>query len=456
MKARAPLSRLIGLGAILLLLATAVLLLDIPSSTGAARSVRMAGLVGLLTVSAVAYFGAVRLILRHTWPRGTVWIVLGVGVVLRALLLTAPPILSSDIYRYVWDGRVQAAGINPYRYIPADPALASLRDAVVYPQINRADYARTIYAPFAQMVFATVGRIRDSVIGMRLAMLGFEAVGITCLLQLLPLAGLPRERVLIYAWNPLALWSFANDGHVGAVAIGLLGLALLLRARHKDGWAGAALACAGLVEFFPLVVAPAFLRGGRFWRPALAGLALVVGCYALYSGAGWHVLGFLPTYVKEEGLTGGNGLWLLAGLATLTKLAPEATLIYAVVAVTAFLALAVAILRQAAPTNDAKALCRDTALLAAAATVATSPHYHWYFAWLALPAVVAPSRALLWLATMPLLLIDEPVPGDRFFWPSLVYVPAMLLLLADLRSRLVMKLRRHAGMGSSSCPLQLP
>ena len=456
MKARIPLSRLVGLGAILPVLATAALLLDIPASTGAARSARMAALVGLLMASAAAYFGAVRLILRHTWPPGTVWIVLGVAFSLRALLLTEPPILSSDIYRYAWDGRVQAAGINPYRYIPADPALASLRDAVIYPRINRADYARTIYPPFAQMVFAVVGWTRDSVMGMRLAMLGFEALGIACLLQLLPLAGLPRERVLIYAWNPLALWSFANDGHVGAVAIGMLGLALLLRARHKDGWAGVALAGAALVQFFPLVLAPAFLRGGRFWRPALAGLALLVGSYALYSGAGWHVLGFLPSYEKEEGLISGNGIWLLAGLAKLTRLPPDATLIYAAVAIAVFLALAVAILRQAVPTNDAKALCRDTALLAAAAMVAVSPHYHWYFAWLAVPAVVAPSRALIWLATMPLLLIDEPVPGDRFFWPSLVYGPAMLLLLADLRSRLVMKLRRHAGMGVAhvryNCP----
>ena len=190
---------------------------------------------------------------------------------------------------------MQAAGINPYRYIPADPALGSLRALVVYPQINRADYARTIYPPVAEIVFAAVGRVSDSVTAMRLAVLGFEAVGIICLLRIPPLAGLPGERILIYAWNPLALWSFANDGHVDALTVGLLGLALLLRARHKDGWAGAALAGAVLTKFFPLVLAPAFLRGGRFWRPALAGLA-VIGCgYLLYVGAGWHVLGFLPS-----------------------------------------------------------------------------------------------------------------------------------------------------------------
>jgi alpha-1,6-mannosyltransferase len=185
MKNRLLLCLLVGFGGALLALTVCGLLLDIPASTGGPRITRMNELAGLLVVSAVVYFGAVRLILRNAWPCGTVWIVLGVAVALRMLLLTVPPTLSSDIYRYVWDGRVQANGINPYRYIPADPALASLRDAVIYPQINRADYARTIYPPFAQMAFAAVGRIWDSVMGMRLAMLGFEALGIICLLRLL-------------------------------------------------------------------------------------------------------------------------------------------------------------------------------------------------------------------------------------------------------------------------------
>ena len=150
--------------------------------------------------------------------------------------------------------------------------------------------------------------------GMRLAMLGFEALGIVCLLRLLPLAGLPRERILIYAWNPLALWSFANDGHVDAIAIGLLGTRPAA-AGAAQGRLGRAQCSAGavLVKFFPLLVAPAFLRGGRFWRPALAGLALIVGCYALYSDAGWHVLGFLPSYGKEEGPGQRNGTLAAGG-----------------------------------------------------------------------------------------------------------------------------------------------
>ncbi|MGH1588545.1 hypothetical protein ACRBEV_09510 [Methylobacterium phyllosphaerae] len=75
-------------------------------------------------------------------------IIVGAALTMRLLALFAPPILSTDIFRYVWDGMVQGVGINPYRYVPADPALAFLRDAQVYPFINRADYAVTIYPPW--------------------------------------------------------------------------------------------------------------------------------------------------------------------------------------------------------------------------------------------------------------------------------------------------------------------
>ena len=82
-----------------------------------------------------------------------------VAVILRIVALATPPnFLSTDVYRYVWDGRVQGAGINPYLHVPSDPALASLRDEAIYPHINRLYTAPTIYPPFAQMVFFAVTR----------------------------------------------------------------------------------------------------------------------------------------------------------------------------------------------------------------------------------------------------------------------------------------------------------
>ncbi|GAB0117829.1 hypothetical protein [Acidisoma sp. 7E03] len=449
---RRPVLRLGALGVLLLALTIAGILIDPPAVPGVPHVARLGWLVILLCVSAGTYFAAVRLVLREDGPRHMLWLVLGVAALLRVALLTVPPMLSTDIYRYVWDGRVQAQGINPYRYIPADPALSALRDATVYPHINRKEYARTIYPPVAEMAFAAAGRLWDSVTGFRLMALGFEGLGIGAMLLLLPLAGLPRSRILIYAWNPLALWSFASDGHVDAIAVGFLGLALLLRARHRDGWAGAALGAAVMAKFLPVVVAPALLRGGRFWRPAAAGLLVILLGYALYSGAGRHVLGFLPTYGSEEGLESGQGFWLLAGLGGLVPLPPVASALYAGAAAILYGLLSLVLLHRPAPANDAYRLCQDTGLLIGVTLVLLSPHYHWYFAWAALPAVVAPSAALIWLATAPLLLIIDPIGHSRFLWPSLIYLPAAALLLRDLR-RSAQRRAVAPVPGELSCPL---
>src|SRR5580692_1437611 len=114
------------------------------------------------------------------------------------------------------------------------------------------------------------------------------------MLRVLDLARLPRERVLIYAWNPLAVWAFAGNGHVDAIAIGLLGLALLLRATRRDTWTGAVLGAAILVKFLPAAVAPAFWRRQAAWRTPLIALGVIVALYLCYASVGWHVLGFLP------------------------------------------------------------------------------------------------------------------------------------------------------------------
>ena len=446
------LAPLLALGLALLALTVAGLAIDPPAVPGPPHVARLGWLVILLCISAVCYFIAVRLVLRRAWPKQTVWLVLGIAAVLRLVLLAQPPMLSSDIYRYVWDGRVQAHDINPYRFIPADPRLAFLRDGTVYPHINRKEYARTIYPPVAEMVFGLAGRLWDSVTSFQLMALAFEALGIGSLLALLPLAGLPRERILIYAWNPLAFWSFASDGHVDAIAVGFLGLALLLRARHRDGWAGAALGAAVMAKFLPIVVAPALLRGGRFWRPALAGLAVIAGGYAIYSGAGRHVLGFLPRYGAEEGFDNGQGFWLLSGLGKLLPLPAAAPAFYAGAVVLAYLAVALFLLRRAAPRDDARRLCQDTGILIGVSLFAISPHYHWYFAWAALPAVVAPSPALLWLATAPLILIIDPLGDSRVLWPSLIYGPAAALLALGLVKRRAWARPLSPETGNLPCP----
>ena len=118
-------------------------------------------------VQSAIYLLAAWIVVRSRSSNATVLIVVAFAVVFRLSILFASPYLSDDIYRYVWDGRVQAAGVNPYRYIPAAPELAHLRDDVIYPKINRRDWAHTIYPPAAQVVFFLTTRISESVVWMK-------------------------------------------------------------------------------------------------------------------------------------------------------------------------------------------------------------------------------------------------------------------------------------------------
>jgi hypothetical protein len=389
--------------------------------------------VAVLAAGALAYFAACRTIMARPTPPSTLWLVGGVALAMRGLVLTAPPFLSSDLYRYVWDGRVQAAGINPYRYLPADPALASLRDTAIYPHVNRREYAPTIYPPTAQLVFRAVAAISQTPLAIRLACIAFEALAFVCLAALLTRAGLPSSRVLIYAWNPLAVWSYAGNGHVDALAIGLIPLALLLHAARREALTGAALAAAILVKFFPVAIAPALWRFPRARMP-LACLATIAALYALYASAGARLTGFLGAYGHEEGIAGGSGIWALAGLAHLIRLPPLAAPTYLLAAATTLAVLAARVLAaNARRTSTIPETARNAGLLAGATIFAISPHYPWYFPFLALFATLSNSRALIWLSAAPLLLTLDPF-HEFFVWPSLIYVPALALAAADIRA----------------------
>src|SRR5262249_46955626 len=151
--------------------------------------------------------------------RGALIVILVAAVAMRLALVFVEPYLSTDIYRYVWDGRVQAAGINPYRYVPSAPERAHLHDAVIYPNINRPSHnARlrgppgTHSPPMAQAIFLAVTRLGDSVLAMKLGLIACEAATVVVVLALLDRQGISGTRIAAYAWHPLPVWEIAGSG----------------------------------------------------------------------------------------------------------------------------------------------------------------------------------------------------------------------------------------------------
>jgi alpha-1,6-mannosyltransferase len=374
----------------------------------------------LMAAQAVVYGAAVALLLR-AGAKPSLWLVLGTAALLRLPVLAAPPFLSNDMYRYIWDGWVQARGINPYLYIPADPHLMFLRDAAVYPNINRANYAHTIYPPAAEMLFWLFSRIgavlAAPVLAMKCGMLAFEALAIWAILELLKDAGLPRRRVLIYAWNPVPLWEFAGSGHVDALAVGFAALALLAVSRGRSLLGGSALAAAVLVKFLPAVLLPAVWRR-RDWRFPAAFAAVAAASYLPYLGAGVQVFGFLGGYAAEEKITSGSGVYL-PDLLGITGIGAK---FYFALVLLGLGAIGLAMLAR--PAADTRAIAARAGLLIGVTMLGISPHYPWYYAWVLLPACITGSPALIYLASASLLLYLDPT-HTGLLWQSFVFIPCL-------------------------------
>ena len=386
-----------------------------------------------ICLAGLLWLGAVALVRGGRLPRRAVWIVLSAAVAMRVMSFATPPLLSSDIYRYVWDGRVEWAGINPYRFIPIDPELAFLRDDAVYPHINRAEYAHTIYAPAAQAVFALAAAVAPGVYGMKAVMAGFDILAIAALMALLRLAGRHPAELLIYAWLPLPVWEFVGNAHIDAVTAGLLTVALLSAARGKQVPVGIALAAAALTKYLPIVVVPAFWRP-LGWRVPAAFIATLAALYLPYAGAGWQVLGSLGVYTHEEGFGTGHGVFLLQALATVVELPSWAFYAYAAAAVGVLAVIgwnfAFVSEQPAGVARRIEVQARQAAILGGVLLVAISPHYPWYFGWLAPLACLAPIPSVLWMLAAAPLLAHGSV--EYLAVPAAVYVPAMALAVHDL------------------------
>jgi alpha-1,6-mannosyltransferase len=354
--------------------------------------------------------------------RRDVVIVLVVAVVARALLVPAAPTLSDDAYRFVWDGRVQAAGINPYTHVPADRRLVALRDWRVFTRVNR-PHTRTLYPPANEVVFLAAHETAgDGIVPWKLTALALEAGAVALLLVLLARARVSRGRVVLYAWHPIAIVEIAGSGHPDPLMVlALLATLLLWDARRRVA-AGVALGVAALAKVVPLLAAPFLARrlGGRF---LVAAAATCTALYLPYVGAGTHALGSVSSFVDQR-FGAGPYTWLLAAGAGRTV---------ALGLLLALLAIGVA-WATARPPEDLAGACRLSALLLGGALLASHTVLPWYLLWVLPLLCVAPVPALLWAcATAPVLYLA--MPPDRILpagaTTAIVWAPTLALLALD-------------------------
>ncbi len=372
------------------------------------------------------------LVLQRAKSHGAGVLIVLIAAILRLTVWPLAPALSDDPYRYLWEAKLQAAGGNPYESRPADARWSGLRDAT-YPRIPGKDF-KAVYGPLIEQMELWTYRATSAVevdplrqaFWFKLPFALCDLGAIAVLWVLLGAHGLPRKRILIYAWSPLPVIEFWATGHNDSVVVLLLALALLAAIKERWPWAFAALGLAVSAKIWPVLLFPLFIGWKRnrplHWWQWLAAVPIFGLLFLPY----WtnveenlrFMSGFMGGWRNNDSLY-GILLWLTGDVYRAKYTA------FAIVAIAA----AVLTLRQ---------LSLDRASLwAIAIMLMVSANCHpWYLTWLLPLLVLLPVPALLlWTALVPLaysaviswVTLGEWQGSNAFRWYEYTPVYAMLI-----------------------------
>jgi hypothetical protein len=248
-------------------------------------------------VAGLAYLFAVReLFSTQKFPRGVIVAGLLFAGAWHIPFLVKPPGLDDDIHRYLWDGRVQRLGYDPYVVVPNDPALAGLHTGETL-TMNNPQFASP-YPPGAELFFRAATAVHESVFALKVAFVLCDAAIVFVLLHVLRRSGLGAHWVLVYAWNPLLATEVAGSGHIDIFGALLLIISFAALLRRWRAIAAVTFVLAVAVKFLPIVLLPIYWKRVRVRDGVLAAIAGAL-LYVPFLNH-WRIpFGSLGTYVQS-------------------------------------------------------------------------------------------------------------------------------------------------------------
>jgi alpha-1,6-mannosyltransferase len=339
-----------------------------------------------LTLAGIVYLLAMREFLATPrFPRRVVVIGLVLAGVWHIEFLRVPSGADDDIHRYVWDGRLQRFGYDPYSVVPSDPAAKGLHTPETR-NLNNPDLPSP-YPAGAQLFFRAVTAIHESTFALKVAFVVCDLVIVFVLLDVMRCTRQGAHLVLAYAWNPLLAIEVAGSGHIDIVGALLLVVSAAALVRRWRATAAVGLGLAIAVKLLPVVLLPLYWKRIRIRDAALA--AAVVGLlYVPFLNHGRIPIGSLGTYVQSFRFNGPV-------FAALDQVAPPQLL----AGLAVFVGLVTATwLRNAAPewSPDLFAWPMAASLLCAPVV------FPWYLLWL-LPFLMSASTLLVIIWTVSII-----------------------------------------------------
>jgi len=339
-----------------------------------------------LTVACVAYLLAIReFFATPQFPRHVLMLALLLAAVWHVAFLRLPTGPDDDIHRYVWDGRLQRLGFNPYLIIPSDPAAQHLHTAETR-NLNNPDLPSP-YPPGAELFFRAVTAISESTFALKVAFVLCDFAIVFVLLDLLRITGRGAHLVLAFAWNPLLAIEVAGSGHIDIFGTLLLVVSVAALARRWRAIAAVALGLAIAVKFLPIVLLPLYWKRVRI-RDVALGTLVVALLYVPFLNHGHIPTGSLGTYVQTFRFNGPI-------FATLARLAPPRLL--------AGLAALVGVATASWLRNRTPKLSPEIFAWPMAASLLFAPVvFPWYLLWL-LPFLTSASTLVIIIWTVSII-----------------------------------------------------
>lgn len=349
----------------------------------------------------------------------------------RLTLLPHQVIGSDDIYRYLWDGKVAASGINPFAYLPTDPRVAHLASPDLPSKVNHPEL-RSVYPPLAQVLFLIAHRLfGESEAGLKFLLVTIDCITVGLLLALLRKRGGSILPLMLYAWSPLPVLYFGLDGHIDALALLFLILSLLYFTSARPLRGAVAIGMGALAKLIPLLVVPLLLRSVKGKRRivimSIPFLILAAG-YLVYLEPTGGVFDAVGTFGARWEFNGSlfSIVYFLSGS---NEIAHRVSALLLVVFVATLALLERPLLEKV--------------FWAFVGFILLSPVVHpWYLTWLAALLVLRYSTAVfVWLGLSPIaniVVYQYRAYGQWVDQPLLLlleYVPVFLLLAREIIHR---------------------
>jgi alpha-1,6-mannosyltransferase len=250
-----------------------------------------------LTIAGIAYLLAIReFFSTPLFPKRAIAIGIALAAVWHLPFLFVPPRPSDDIHRYVWDGRVQRLGYNPYLLVPSDPAFAWLHTPETR-TLNNPEVP-TPYPAGAELFFRAVTAVRESAFALKVAFVLCDFALIFVLLDILRSSGQSLHWVLAYAWNPLLPIVVAASGHIDILGVLLLVVSFAALLRRWRTTAALTFGLAIAVKFLPIILLPLYWKRVRLRDGVLAAVVVAL-LYVPFLNHGRIPFGSLGTYVHR-------------------------------------------------------------------------------------------------------------------------------------------------------------